>query len=117
MANSLFTTSRSLLLAGALAFAALPAIAQTVAPSTQPAAPAAGSTVAPAAGSTVQPAGKQATDAGKTDLGKTSTSKGKTSGKKVVHKTTKTHTVAASKKHIDTTKTQPAGTPDPAKKS
>src|SRR5215470_16568206 len=43
MTKTLIAT-RSLLLAGALAFAALPVLAQT-APSTQPAAPAAGSTV------------------------------------------------------------------------
>lgn len=112
MANSIFTTSRSLLLAGALAFAALPALAQT-APSTQPPAPAAGHTVAPGAVSTVQPVGKSATDQGKT-------------AKKTVSRTdktskTKVHTVAAKKPAAKPA--QPGGTAtdpakmDPAKKS
>ncbi len=142
MANSIFTTSRSLLLAGALAFAALPALAQT-APSTQPPAPAAGNTVAPGAASTAQPVGKSATDQGKTantvapgaastaqPVGKSATDQGKMdqvkSTKKVVHKTdktskTKVHTVAAKKPAAKPA--QPGGTAtdpakmDPAKKS
>src|SRR5262250_2385312 len=67
------TATRSLLLAGALAFAALPVLAQT-APSTQPAAPAAGSAVTPGSMPTAKsttatqsatPAAKPAADAGK----------------------------------------------------
>jgi hypothetical protein len=125
MSKTIITTSRSLLLAGALAFAALPVLAQT-APSTQPAAPVAGGTVtpgtAPAAGKTTVDTGKTSTDAGKTvsDAGKSTAH-----GKKLSATTSKTkiHKVSA-KKHVES-KVQPpatsgntapsAGT-DPAKK-
>lgn len=80
-------TTRSLLLAGALAFAALPALAQTT-PSTQPA------------------AGSNATSSSSTDAGKTATSKAKTHTRKIAsaHKSN-VHRVST-KRHVATSKTQ-----------
>jgi hypothetical protein len=85
-------TTRSLLLAGALAFAALPALAQT-APATQSAAPAAGSNATPGA----------STDMG---TGRTATSKPTTHIRKIAsaHKSN-VHRVST-KKHTATSKTQ-----------
>ena len=77
----MLTSTRSLLLAGALAFAALPALAQT-APQAQPAAPAAG-----AATTTTSGAATSKTDLGTT--GKTATTKTDigTTGKTATSKT------------------------------
>jgi len=84
MPKTFVTTTRSLLLAGALAFAALPVLAQT-APSTQPAAPTASSTVTP-----------DSTPTGKSTTG---TSKSQLRGKKIAaaHSKSKIHTVSAKK--------------------
>jgi hypothetical protein len=117
MAKTIITASRSLLLAGALAFAALPVLAQT-APATQPAAPAAVSTVtpgsAPAGGKTAVDAGKSATDAGKTV---TAMGKSTAQGKKLAATTTKSkiHKVSA-KKHVDSKVQKPVtgGTTTPS---
>jgi hypothetical protein len=115
------TATRSLLLAGALAFAALPVLAQT-APSTQPAAPTAGSTVTPGSMPTAKsttatpsaaPAAKPAADAAKsaTDAGKSTTNTGKAPvhGKKIAatHSKSKVHAVSA-KKPMDTKAQKPA---------
>lgn len=88
---TMFTTTRSLLLAGALAFAALPALAQT-SPQTQPAAPSTGTTTPGAS-----------TDMG---TGKTTTTKSRTHTRKVAsaHKSN-VHRVST-KKHATTSKTQ-----------
>src|SRR5690349_9619542 len=89
-------TTRSLLLAGALAFAALPVLAQT-APSTQPAAPTTGSTVMPGGSAdTGMSTGKTAS----------STSKAKTHTRKIAsaHKSNVHH--VSTKKHTTTSKTQ-----------
>jgi hypothetical protein len=83
-------TTRSLLLAGALAFAALPVLAQT-APSTQPAAPAAGGTIGTPA---TAPTGKSTTD---TTKSATNTTKSHKHSKKIAshHARSKVHTVSA----------------------
>ncbi len=110
MAKTFVTTTRSLLLAGALAFAALPVLAQT-APSTQPAAPAAGSTVT--SDSTLA-----------TGKSTTGTSKSHLHSKKVAstHAKSKIHAVST-KKSVDTKVQKPAtsttsgtSTVDPTKK-
>jgi hypothetical protein len=92
MTKTFGTTARSLLLAGALAFAALPVLAQT-APVTQPAAPAAGSTV------TTPATGKTGTSTGKSHL----------HGKKVTAAQSKSriHRVS-SKKPVETKAQKPA---------
>ncbi|HKF73330.1 MAG TPA: hypothetical protein VKB68_16375 [Stellaceae bacterium] len=128
-------TTRSLLLAGALAFAALPALAQT-APSTQPAAPAAGTTVTTPAdtGKSTTDTTKPATDATKSATGATKsathTTKSHVHSKKIAaaHAKSKVHTVSA-KKPMDSKIQKPAagstsstggasgtGTADPTKK-
>jgi hypothetical protein len=125
MSKTIITTSRSLLLAGALAFAALPVLAQT-APSTQPAAPVVGSTVtpgtAPAAGKTTVDTGKSSIDAGKTvtDAGK-STAHGKklsaTSSKTKIHKvSTKKHVESKVQPPANGGNTAPSTGTDPTKK-
>ena len=86
-------TTRSLILAGALAFAALPALGQT-ATSTQPAAPATGSTVTPGTTTT----GKSATDASRTHH---------TKKLATAHAKSKIHTVSA-KKPVDSKVQKPA---------
>jgi hypothetical protein len=111
MTKTFVTTTRGLLLAGALAFAALPVLAQT-APSPQPAAPAAGSTVTPAA---TPATGKSATGTGTSHL----------HSKKIAaapHAKSKVHTVS-SKKPVDSKAQKPmsgaasgAGTVDTGKK-
>ena len=89
----MLTTSRSLLLAGALAFAALPALAQT-SPQTQPATPSTGtSTTTPGA----------STDMGAT--GKTATSKSHVHSKKVASAHTKSNI-----HHVSTKKHTTSGT-------
>jgi hypothetical protein len=107
MTKTIVTTTRGLLLAGALAFAALPVLAQT-APSPQPAAPAAGSTVTPATG-------KSATGTGTSHL----------HSKKIAattHAKSKVHTVST-KKPVDSKAQKPmsgttsgTGTVDTGKK-
>jgi len=89
----LVTTTRSLLLAGALAFAALPVLAQT-APSTEPAAPAAGSTVST----------PNSTPTGKSTTG----TKSHLHSKKLAsHAKSKVH-AASAKKPMDTKAQKPA---------
>jgi len=111
MSKTIITASRSLLLAGALAFAALPVLAQT-APSTQPASPVAGSTAtpgaAPAAGKTTVDTGKSSTDAAKTvtDAGK-STAHGKTLSATTSH--SKIHKVSTKKHVVSKVQTPAAG--------
>jgi hypothetical protein len=85
-------TTRGLLLAGALAFAALPVLAQT-STQTQPVTPSTGGTVTPGA----------STDMG---TGKTTTSKPKTHTRKIasVHKSNVHH--VSTKKHTTTGTTQ-----------
>ncbi|HLY52485.1 MAG TPA: hypothetical protein VKQ31_05700 [Steroidobacteraceae bacterium] len=94
----MLTTTRSLLIAGALAFATLPALAQT-SPQTQPAAPA-------TSGSNMSGA---STDTGTTNMGTTN----KTTTGKTTHHTRKiasTHKSnvhrVSSKKHITSSKTK-----------
>ena len=86
-------STRGLILAGALAFAALPALAHA-APSTQTAAPTAGSTVAPGTTTT----GKSTTDASKTHHAKRLAK---------AHTKSKIHTVSA-KKSVDSNLQKPA---------
>ena len=95
----MLTSTRSLLLAGALAFAALPALAQA-APQTQPAAPSAGATTAPSGAST---------DKGTT--GKTVTGTSHVHSKQVASAHTKSNVHRVStKKHTTAGTTQkPAG--------
>lgn len=94
--TKMLTTTRSLLLAGTLAFAALPVLAQT-APS-QPAAPSAGSTVAP--------------DSTPTAKSTTGTSKPHLHSKKITaaHSKSKIHTVSAKKSVSSTTHKAATGT-------
>jgi hypothetical protein len=89
----MLTTTRSLLIAGALAFAALPALAQT-STQTQPAAPATSGSNMPGA----------STDMGTT--GKTTTSKPTHHTRKIAstHKSNVHH--VSTKKHITSSKTQ-----------
>jgi len=87
----MLTSTRSLLLAGALAFAALPVLAQT-APQTQPAAPAAGATTATPGAST-----------DKGTAGKTVTGTSQLHGKKIASAHTKSNVHRVStKKHTTT---------------
>jgi len=97
-------TTRGLLLAGALAFAALPALAQT-APSTQPTAPST-QTIAPTTGSTATPGASTDMGTGKTASSMKTTSKAKTHTRKIAsaHKSN-VHRVST-KKHITSTKIQ-----------